>query len=108
MLLEKNENRRNPKITKKSKETTSNPQNPLHKENNGNQNLSKAQKPQKSETPQIITPQKHLFISETNKIKNNNLKSILSHELQKSPKNFRTNFLKNQKISPEIRARMVI
>lgn len=107
MLLEKNENRRNPKVNKKSKGNSTNKQKKVHKENNGHHNQPKIQKIQKSEILQNLSPQKILFISETNKIKNGNLKNILTNELLKSPKNFRQEFLKNQKISLEIRARMV-
>ena len=56
--------------------------------------------------PKLSLPQ-NLFVTETNKIKNFNLKSILKYESGKTSLNFRTDFLQNHKINAEIRARMV-
>jgi hypothetical protein len=107
MLLEKNENRKNMKVCKKMKNFSSNNEKRVHKENNGNQNLTKNFKIQKIDLTKDLTPAKILFVAETNKIKTGNLKNILSNELMKSSDNYRSDFLEKHTISEEIRARMV-
>lgn len=44
---------------------------------------------------------------ETNKIQKHYMSEMLRYELDKSQENFRDDFLKRHKITPEIRARMV-
>ena len=108
MLLEKNENRKNIIVCQKTKNFSTNNEKIMHKENLGSQNVSKNVKLVKNEIIRELSPSKFLFVAETNKVKNGNLKNILSNELLKCSDNFRGDFLKNQKISEEIRARMVI
>jgi len=66
--------------------------------------LLKSSKLHVSEPPQ---PTEDFFISETNKIKTDFLKKIMSNELFKCPEAFRSDFLKSHLLTHEIRARMV-
>lgn len=50
----------------------------------------------------------NFFIVETNKIKQGFLKKIIENESSKCPLKFRESFLKNHKITAELRTRMVI
>ena len=66
--------------------------------------LLKSSKLTISEPPQ---PSEDFFLSETNKIKTDFLKKIMSNEISKCPETLRTDFLKAHILTPEIRARMV-
>ena len=56
---------------------------------------------------EVTDPRKNLVAVETNKIKEKNLKKILAHELSKSTGVFRPEFLKQHKLSADVRTRMV-
>lgn len=66
--------------------------------------LLRSSKLQNSEPP---TPTDDFFMLETNKIKTDFLKRIMSNELAKGAETFRDDFLRNHRLTSEIRARMV-
>lgn len=66
--------------------------------------LLKSSKLHMSEPP---VPTDDFFLLETNKIKTDFLKRIMSNELAKGSDTFRLDFLHGHRLSPEIRARMV-
>ena len=66
--------------------------------------LTKSSKLTVSEPP---LPTDDFFLCETNKIKADFLKKIMSNELSKCPEALRADFLKPHLLTPEIRARMV-
>lgn len=63
--------------------------------------------PKLVKTLTVDDPHKHLIVTETNKIKANNSKKIIAYELAKSTGNFKPDFLRQHKITPETRTRMV-
>lgn len=108
MLAERNENKKVGGITS-SKQLPS----PKRLQKNLKENflqfntkdlLLRSSKLHNSEPP---APTDDFFMQETNKIKTDFLKRIMSNELAKSPEALRTDFLRGHRLSPEIRARMV-
>ena len=109
MLVERNENKKVVGVTS-TKHATSPKRNQKNlKENflqfNTKDLLLKSSKLNISEPPQ---PTDDFFLCETNKIRSDFLKRIMSNELSKCPDMFRCDFLRAHRLSPEIRARMVI
>ncbi len=107
MLLERKENRKIQKVAKLKLKQSEVFRKKYLKENNQNQNYLSHKSHQKGFGISKLNPKQILFVTETNKVKKANLRKVLSFELLKSKNNFRSDFLKKHKISPEIRARMV-
>ncbi len=65
-------------------------------------------KPTKLHMSEIAQPSEDFLVTETNKIKSDFLKKIMTNELSKCPESFRAEFLKSHLLIQEIRARMVL
>lgn len=108
MLLERNENRQLPSPTTQKHDNGKQSKQKKQKENQLNPNRKKKPIQLKSTSEKLpLDPKQRFIVTETNKVKNNNLKKILSHELSKSKENYRDDILSRHNISADIRARMV-
>ena len=108
MLLERNENKKTGARVSSKLVPSPKRAHKSFKENflqfNTKELLLKSSKLHMSEPPQ---PTDDFFLCETNKIKTDFLKKIMSNELSKCPETLRSDFLKSHMLTPEIRARMV-
>jgi len=108
MLLERNENKKTGGIASNKQVLSPKKTHKALKENflqfNTKELLLKSSKLHASEPP---APSDDFFLIETNKVKTDFLKKIMSNELAKCPDSFRADFLKSHLLTPEVRARMV-
>ena len=108
MLVERNENKKTGVLVSSKLIPSPKKVQKTFKENflqfNTKELLLKSSKLHISEPP---LPTDDFFLCETNKIKTDFLKKIMSNELSKCPDMLRSDFLKSHMLTSEIRARMV-
>lgn len=107
MLTERNDNTNLPAPSSSKPKLTLIPSQKLQKENQQPKKNNPENKPKPNPIKELTDPKKAFRLTETNKIKKDNLKKILSRELSRCRQNFRTNILDKHCVSSEVRARMV-
>lgn len=108
MLLERNENRKEPTVPSFGQGNSQKKVTKSLKENFiGQNNKEFLLKSSKVSINDLNAQVNDLILIETRKISSDYLKKILTNELQKIPENFRSDFLSRHGFGWEIRARMV-
>ena len=108
MLVERNENKKEvPTMASKTLNSPRRTLKPLKENHLGLNNKDLFIKSSKLNASDGNLPNSDFIAIETRKISSDYLRKIMSHEVQKAPDNFRTEFLSRHGFGWEIRSRMV-